>query len=263
MQRLYNLKQLGFTDRIYPDAVHSRFNHILGVAEVVERMALRVSSWLNEHPAISLKYAAGDSQGTEEITAKVLGELLQERIPVVRLMALLHDLTHAAYGHTLEDEVSLFEEKHDNQPRQKRFFDALVAQLLYIWLTELRIKEADPRVLDDLCGLTFSPADVLEWSREIAQKLPPNDRKHLAGLLRQLELAMVLLMHIDFIHEHNSGKRPECPALLVDEVAHCICNEVRAMTFSSTETRTWSTWLATRSAPICWIMQSGMQSMQD
>ncbi len=31
IQRLYDLKQLGFTDRIFPDAVHSRFNHTLGV----------------------------------------------------------------------------------------------------------------------------------------------------------------------------------------------------------------------------------------
>ena len=39
LQRLYNLKQLGFADRVYADAIHARFNHILGVAEVVERMA--------------------------------------------------------------------------------------------------------------------------------------------------------------------------------------------------------------------------------
>jgi HD superfamily phosphohydrolase len=30
VQRLYDLKQLGFADRVFPEAVHSRFNHILG-----------------------------------------------------------------------------------------------------------------------------------------------------------------------------------------------------------------------------------------
>lgn len=39
VQRLYNLKQLGFTDRVYPDAVHSRFNHLIGVTEIVEHGA--------------------------------------------------------------------------------------------------------------------------------------------------------------------------------------------------------------------------------
>ena len=33
LQRLYNLKQLGFTDRVYPDAIHSQFNHVLGATE--------------------------------------------------------------------------------------------------------------------------------------------------------------------------------------------------------------------------------------
>jgi uncharacterized protein len=35
MQRLYGLKQLGFADRVYPDAIHTRFNHVLGVVDVV------------------------------------------------------------------------------------------------------------------------------------------------------------------------------------------------------------------------------------
>jgi HD superfamily phosphohydrolase len=233
VQRLYNLKQLGFTDRVYPDAVHSRFNHILGVAEVVERMAVRVQAWLKENPSVSFRYAVAnhDPQETEEINAGALGDLLRERITVVRLMALLHDLTHAAYGHTLEDEVCLFEEKHDNQPRQQRFFDALIAQLLYIWLTELRISDADPEVLDALCGLTFRTQDVFEWSSKIAEKLSPAERKYLATLLRELELAMVLLAHIDFIHQDTSGKQPDRPSLLVDEVARRICDKVEPMTF--------------------------------
>jgi HD superfamily phosphohydrolase len=45
-QRLYDLKQLGYSDRVFPDAVHSRFNHLIGVAEIAERMALRLEKWL-------------------------------------------------------------------------------------------------------------------------------------------------------------------------------------------------------------------------
>ena len=48
-QRLYDLKQLGYSDRIFPDAVHSRFNHIIGVAEISERKASRVYRCRGEH----------------------------------------------------------------------------------------------------------------------------------------------------------------------------------------------------------------------
>ncbi len=233
VQRLYNLKQLGFTDRVYPDAVHSRFNHVLGAAEVAERMAHRLQEWLKGNPDVVLKYAgaASEASHTQQISAKELGVLLGERVAVVRLVALLHDLTHAAFGHTLEDEVCLFDEKHDNQPRQQRFFDALVAQLLFIWLTELRLREADPAILDALGSLAFETSAVLEWSSEIAEKLVPSERKELARLLRELELAMLLLSHIDFIHQTTAGNSPKLPGLLVGNVARRISDDVKPLDF--------------------------------
>src|SRR5438270_9961551 len=42
LQRLYNLKQLRFADRVYPDAIHSRFNHVIGATQIVEIMAHRL-----------------------------------------------------------------------------------------------------------------------------------------------------------------------------------------------------------------------------
>jgi HD superfamily phosphohydrolase len=126
VQRLYHLKQLGFADKVFPDAVHSRFNHILGVAEMAERMTCRVRRWLDGQTDRKLRYApdrplAEASTGADEISCGQLSELLQERLPSIRLMALLHDVTHAAFGHTLEDEVRIFAERHDDAPRQTRF----------------------------------------------------------------------------------------------------------------------------------------------
>src|SRR5689334_14847717 len=62
-QRLYDLKQLGYADRIYPDAVHSRFNHLLGVAEVAERMARRTITWLNKHLDEKFEFAKHTRSG--------------------------------------------------------------------------------------------------------------------------------------------------------------------------------------------------------
>src|SRR5688572_542329 len=38
MQRMYGIKQLGFTDKVFPDAVHSRLNHVLGVVNRAEKI---------------------------------------------------------------------------------------------------------------------------------------------------------------------------------------------------------------------------------
>lgn len=212
-QRLYNLKQLGFADRVFPDAVHSRFNHVLGVAEVAERMAGRLEGWLLRNKDQAFKYANDSSTPAEEevreITGAELARLVKTRIPSIRLLALLHDITHAAFGHTLEDEVRIFSEKHDNPARQVRFFNALTAQLIYIWCTEARIRDVDADVLDRLSGLTVDAKEFKGWVEELGAYLegvppePPNNewRHALAGKLRELEITLRLLLRLEFIHD--------------------------------------------------------------
>src|SRR5712692_10082573 len=72
VQRLYNLKQLGFTDRVYPDAIHSRFNHILGATELVERMADKLVSWLSIHQDEQFTYYDDRNQSESAITGAEL-----------------------------------------------------------------------------------------------------------------------------------------------------------------------------------------------
>jgi HD superfamily phosphohydrolase len=226
LQRLYNLKQLGFTDRVYPDAIHARFNHVLGATEVVEKMGEKLLAWLVSHKDQEFAYAATTTVSNPEnkISAALLAEQLKQNIPALRLMALLHDLTHAAFGHTLEDEVNVFDEKHDDPRRQKRFFDALVAQLLYLWSTEERIRTFDGTVLEKLSDLSLSQdhKQELEWAEELAEYLG-SDKGQLASLgrqLRDLELAFRLLLHLDFMH--STDRQPASIHLLVTEVAKVI-----------------------------------------
>src|SRR5258708_5178166 len=70
-QRLYNLKQLGFADRVFPDAVHSRFNHVIGVAEMVERMVNQLAKWLDRSTQ-RFEYASAEGDGVESIAAPQL-----------------------------------------------------------------------------------------------------------------------------------------------------------------------------------------------
>jgi HD superfamily phosphohydrolase len=214
-QRLYDLKQLGYADRVFPDAVHSRFNHLVGVAEVSERMARRIISWLDRHKGASFTYShkPADKWLEVQISAEQLADLIRGRLGVVRLIGLLHDITHGAFGHTLEDEVSLFTEKHDDPDRQIRFFDALIAQLVTLWAIELRVRGADTTTLEKLNALEIDNSEIRELARNIGIALEGREDslKSLITHLRELEYAFRLLLSFDEAHRdlENDSQRSE------------------------------------------------------
>jgi len=90
-QRLRGVHQLGTAYFVYPGAVHTRFEHSLGTCWLTSRLLDRLQLNLEK----------------------------QERLAVLAA-ALVHDVTHVPYGHTLEDERRLFE-RHDTPHRIKRF----------------------------------------------------------------------------------------------------------------------------------------------
>jgi HD superfamily phosphohydrolase len=238
VQRLYNLKQLGFTDRVFPDAIHSRFNHIIGVTHVVEDMAKRLIAWLRLNSSEQFDYEVGPAKNGQPtasatIAAAILADQLTSKIPSLRLMALLHDLTHAAFGHTLEDEVNVFDEKHDDPRRQARFFDALIAQLLYLWCIEERLHTFDASVLEKLSDLSLSPEKKREtnWAEELAEYLSADDRRQLAEHLRDLELAFQLLLHLDFMHKSHLPVEGISTDVLVANIAAAIDGTVKPHEF--------------------------------
>ena len=90
-QRLRKIRQLGGTYLVYPGASHSRFEHCLGAVGMADRICSAVNAV--NGPRIS-----------------------EDDRQVIRLAALLHDIGHLPFGHTLEDEVGLFG-KHDSAKR--------------------------------------------------------------------------------------------------------------------------------------------------
>jgi HD superfamily phosphohydrolase len=225
-QRLYDLKQLGYSDRVFPDAVHSRFNHLLGVAEIAERMVDRLVAWLDSRPDEKFAYAFRSSSGSEDectIDARTLRAHVFDRRPIVRLMALLHDLTHAAFGHTLEDEVSIFKEKHDAPKRQKRFFDALTVQLIQLWAIESGIPGIDYRDLERSHGFDFDETDILKVAAAVfAMDLNHEELHRLAEHLQHLELAFRLLLCLEGAHLNTSS---DISKSLAQQDKELICGE--------------------------------------
>jgi HD superfamily phosphohydrolase len=90
-ERLHGCRQLGLSHLIYPGAKHSRFEHVLGVMHVANQIATRMKE--REH------FFRGSDGG--------------ELIRVLRFSALLHDMGHVPFGHTLEDEMPVIT-KHDD-----------------------------------------------------------------------------------------------------------------------------------------------------
>lgn len=116
VQRLRGIKQTGTAYLVFPGCVHTRFDHSLGTLAAAKRILARL----------------------EEDGLRVDREAAQ----AVALAALLHDVTHVPFGHTLEDERHLFP-RHDAGPRLERLLAGELGEVL----AGLGFREAVSRIL--------------------------------------------------------------------------------------------------------------------
>ncbi|MEM7306678.1 MAG: HD domain-containing protein [Planctomycetota bacterium] len=119
MQRLRGVKQLGTTYLAYPGAMHTRFDHSIGTLHMTRRMieAMRLNADLDPRACLGV--------GEHE-----------ER--VIRIAALIHDVTHIPFGHNIEDQTGLFH-RHDSEYRFRHMLDsgtALGAELARLGLAD-------------------------------------------------------------------------------------------------------------------------------
>lgn len=104
MQRLRGVKQLGTAYLVYPGAVHTRFDHMIGSLYMAGKMI----------EAINLSF--------ELDPASCVG-VSEEEARVIRLAALVHDATHIPFGHSIEDQDGIFG-RHDEARRFEAMFEA-------------------------------------------------------------------------------------------------------------------------------------------
>lgn len=98
IQRLRNIHQTGIAFFLYPSAVHTRFDHTLGVTSIVDR----VIDSINREPK-----------------KKLVG---YEQRCTLRIAALLHDIGHGPFSHVIEDlwlETAVFKAVTDEINREK------------------------------------------------------------------------------------------------------------------------------------------------
>jgi len=97
MQRLRGVKQLGAAYLVYPGALHTRFDHMVGSLHMAGRMIEAVELSRELDPASCLGVNADEAR-------------------VIRMAALVHDVTHIPFGHSIEDQDGIFG-RHDEPAR--------------------------------------------------------------------------------------------------------------------------------------------------
>lgn len=136
MQRMRGVKQLGTAYLVYPGAVHTRFDHMIGSLHVTQKMIEGINLSFELNPLAQLGIS-------------------EEEARLIRIAALVHDVTHIPYGHNLEDQDGIFE-RHDSTAR---FAGMLGPQ------TELGARLAELGVAQDV--LAILTKGRAEGSREI------------------------------------------------------------------------------------------------
>lgn len=105
-QRLALLKQLGLAYLVYPHATHTRYAHSLDCLD----MAQKIMNSLIDNDSLN------DQQNAEDIE-------------LIRASALLHDITHIPFSHTLEDETGVLP-RHDKGMRIDIFLDKIKEEIV-------------------------------------------------------------------------------------------------------------------------------------
>lgn len=138
-QRLRRVRQLGTTHLVYPGATHTRFAHSLGALRIAQDLldvTLTQRDTRHGRPDLfeewrqSLGINLDASVSTSLSDRKKYLRKVGEAIVVTRLGALLHDLCHVAYGHSVEDDLLILEPHDENASRFSRLWGQIEEQVV-------------------------------------------------------------------------------------------------------------------------------------
>jgi hypothetical protein len=141
-QRLRGIKQLGPVLHVFPTALHTRFDHSLGTHSMADRMIKSIRN--NAH-----------NQRDE-------ARIDYEQEVIARLYALLHDICHVPFGHTIEDELRLIT-RHDHNARRIMHFlgpDSNIGRLI--------LKEFNPDFYDRFMSI-FIWEEGKTWDKRMEE----------------------------------------------------------------------------------------------
>ncbi len=91
-QRLRRVKQLGFSELVYPGATHTRFAHSVGVFRVARQLA--------------------------SLIASRVGRFDEDRAQVAMAAALVHDVGHGPFSHAFEEALKELDKGKEKKPKR-------------------------------------------------------------------------------------------------------------------------------------------------
>jgi hypothetical protein len=117
-QRLRRIHQLGTACTVYPTALHTRFDHALGTLDMAEQMIQCIQR--NQHSEPDQK------------------NITKRQHAMARIYALIHDITHIPFGHTIEDELGIVVQHDENKKRIEHFLglQSKVGRMIVKWFDE-------------------------------------------------------------------------------------------------------------------------------
>lgn len=165
-QRLRRIKQLALASLVYPGAVHTRFEHSLGVMHLAGKIGERLLS--------------------------------DEEVPLVRLAGLLHDLGHGPFSHVSEELLDQFYDREKVQVPEGTQPHELVTWQIIRCNEELREKLSD-RDREAIIGLLSGT-----WGDRLLKDVKFKDEKDKRIKLR--EYAQVISTIICDILQGENGE---------------------------------------------------------
>lgn len=123
--RLHRISQMGMAKHVFPDAVHTRFSHSLGVYEILRKMVA--------------------SQNEQYVNAFTLSEHDSDTL---KMTALLHDIGHVPLSHTVERAITRYHKKTLQEPSKA---DSLITGAVpSLEMSESAYEQADSKLHERL-----------------------------------------------------------------------------------------------------------------
>jgi len=132
-QRLRNIRQLALTYYLYPGAMHSRFEHSLGVMEMATRSFESISLKNKKLIVGELSQIPELKRGTWERARQTL-----------RMFALLHDVGHPAFSHAAEDVIPNGSHESVSQYAVDKILRPKLEELFFRGITDLIVRVVHP-----------------------------------------------------------------------------------------------------------------------
>lgn len=120
-QRLRRVRQLGTTHLIYPGATHSRFSHSLAALRVAQDLLDAALQQRFGRHAVPDLFA----QWEKQYDGHSYNWHVARMTVLARLGALLHDLCHVPFGHSIEDDLEVLKPHDENDARFNRLWAEL------------------------------------------------------------------------------------------------------------------------------------------